>query len=326
MIAVGIPMVPMLLSSGLYGIIAFMVNVDESTRRLERNIADGGKLIISDIPDNNRNGFIRGMSDDEATDLIRNNIIIPLDDFLIKQYGSDVPIVKRHNNGNNLKGADMLICAGNKKCEVELKFGKLTDKASGYKSIMKILPTEISELFDERYSLDARKKRNKSLINSYNNGESLDSLVLNEINDNQHHNNKIANMINNNDVLITNDASISYLNSVGLISGSIRNMDSDTDRMRVIIDNHGIPSFEFISADDCNNALNDKRPYELSMSSDERLNIRFHRDDGRLIRMTLNNKNNYHIRKYGLKIESKALLGSPSFNIWVGNSSHESEP
>lgn len=303
-----------------------MVNVDESTRRLERNIADGGKLIISDIPDNNRNGFIRGMSDDEATDLIRNNIIIPLDDFLIKQYGSDVPIVKRHNNGNNLKGADMLICAGNKKCEVELKFGKLTDKASGYKSIMKILPTEISELFDERYSLDARKKRNKSLINSYNNGESLDSLVLNEINDNQHHNNKIANMINNNDVLITNDASISYLNSVGLISGSIRNMDSDTDRMRVIIDNHCIPSFEFISADDCNNALNDKRPYELSMSSDERLNIRFHRDDGRLIRMTLNNKNNYHIRKYGLKIESKALLGSPSFNIWVGNSSHESEP
>lgn len=191
---------------------------------------------------------------------------------------------------------------------------------------MKILPTEISELFDERYSLDARKKRNKSLINSYNNGESLDSLVLNEINDNQHHNNKIANMINNNDVLITNDASISYLNSVGLISGSIRNMDSDTDRMRVIIDNHGIPSFEFILADDCNNALNDKRPYELSMSSDERLNIRFHRDDGRLIRMTLNNKNNYHIRKYGLKIESKALLGSPSFNIWVGNSSHESEP
>lgn len=156
-----------------------MVNVDESTRRLERNIADGGKLIISDIPDNNRNGFIRGMSDDEATDLIRNNIIIPLDDFLIKQYGSDVPIVKRHNNGNNLKGADMLIFAGNKKCEVELKFGKLTDKASGYKSIMKILPTEISELFDERYSLDARKKRNKSLINSYNNGESLDSLVLN---------------------------------------------------------------------------------------------------------------------------------------------------
>lgn len=303
-----------------------MVNVDESTRRLKRNIADGGKLIISDISDNNRNGFIRGMSDDEATDLIRNNIIIPLDDFLIKQYGSDVPIVKRHNNGNNLKGADMLIFAGNKKCEVELKFGKLTDKASGYKNIMKILPTEISELFDERYSLDARKKRNKSLINSYNNGESLDSLVLNEINDNQHHNNKIANMINNNDVLITNDASISYLNSVGLISGSIRNMDSDTDRMRVIIDNHGIPSFEFISADDCNNALNDKRPYELSMSSDERLNIRFDRDDGRLIRMTLNNKNNYHIRKYGLKIESKALLGSPSFNIWVGNSSHESEP
>lgn len=303
-----------------------MVNVDESTRRLERNIADGGKLIISDIPDNERNGFIRGMSDDEATSLIRNNIIIPLDDFLIKQYGSDVPIVKRHNNGNNLKGADMLICTGNKRCEVELKFGKLTDKAAGYKSIMKILPAEISELFDERYSLDVRKKRNKSLINSYNNGESLDSLVLNEINDNQHHNNKIANMINNNDVLITNDASISYLNSVGLISGSIKDMDSDTDRMRVIIDNHGIPSFEFISADDCNNVLNDKRSYELSMSSDERLHIRFHRDDGRLIRMTLNNKNNYHIRKYGLKIESKALLGSPSFNIWVGNSSHESEP
>lgn len=92
------------------------------------------------------------MSDDEATDLIRNNIIIPLDNFLIKQYGSDVPIVKQHNNENNLKGADMLICAGNKRCEVELKFGKLTDKAAGYKNIMKILPAEINELFDEVFT------------------------------------------------------------------------------------------------------------------------------------------------------------------------------
>ena len=291
-----------------------MADVDRCIRYAEAglcgNVEANARGIVG-LPDNLRNKVFRGKNFEEIKAMLIK-YSVDIKKIISDQYNIDESKIKlEQESNNNREGADLYCKILDKRLIIEVKFGSFTDKAPGMESIEKIFG---SKVFTETLSLEKREIWTNLVIREYPNMEkqfrrmveSL-NLAIDELNS----------QLKEQDFILSKEQQ-EYLEQLILNnSGDAKSKTEDYLRVEVKNDGSG-----FKKAIPVRSGVGEWRVEKIKhldlLDEKSRVNIFVENDKTSvLIKFTLNNKNNKHLKEPEITIESKYMVNSPSWNVWV---------
>ncbi|MBQ7202047.1 hypothetical protein IJS18_01500 [Candidatus Saccharibacteria bacterium] len=291
-----------------------MADVDLCTRYAEEGLCGNPKscaLKINTIPDSLRNIIFRGKNSSQIEKMLEkfSKTII---ESVTNKYGFTCNSLKASSNDNK-DGAD-LYCINTKNGElinIEIKFGSFTDKAAGMESFSQIFGTTI---FTDTLSNTTRKQWAALIAQEYPDisKQSLRlSIALNKainiFNSEMSKKNNILTGVEQSfmeDYLLNNSGSYESKNNNYIRFETDKN-GSKIVEATPVIKGRGTWIVEKVKPID----INDDK---------SRINIFvINKETKTEIKFVLNNKNDFKIKGTNIKIRSKYMVNSPSWNVWI---------
>ena len=290
-----------------------MADVDKCTRCAEDGLCGDARknaLKISSINDNLRNLIFRGKN---ATQIERMLVSFSakIKKVVSDKFGFDCDRLYASSN-NNKDGADLYAKSpSGKMITIEVKFGSYTDKAAGMEAFSKIFGTDI---FSDALSNAKRKSWQKMVLSEYPNL----SLQLKRTTDALN-----AAVVDFNKLIAKSNYKMSlesqgYMEEYLLNNSGSRSSHTDSYiRFEVAKDGSDINDVALVEKGRGLWRVKKVLPMD-SHDEKARINIFAYNDETNLeIKFTLNNKNDLHLPSSGIKIRSKYMLNSPSWNVWI---------
>lgn len=290
-----------------------MADVDQCTRYAEAGLcgdAKGNSLKIARIDNSLRNIIFRGKSADQIETMLLS-FSSKIKRTVSSKFGFPCDKLLASSDDNK-DGADLYsIGPSGERVTIEVKFGSYTDKAAGMEAFSKIFDTTI---FSDALSNNQRKAWQELVRNEYpdlskqlkRTTDTLNKAAtdFNELMARNGH--KLSEKSQNfmEDYLLNNSGSYdSHTNNY--IRFEVTKDGSDINDVMLVKKGCGSWRVEDI---------------ELMNPFDEkaRINVFAYNDETNLqIKFTLNNKNDLHLKNSSIKIRSKYMLNSPSWNVWI---------
>lgn len=291
-----------------------MADVDQCTRYAEEGLCGNARssaLRIITIPDSLRNIIFRGKNAAQIEKML-DKFSRTIRESVSAKYGFICDSLKASSN-NNKDGAD-LYCINSRTKEriiIEVKFGSYTDKAAGMGSFSQIFGTDI---FTKTLSTDTRKQWITLTANEYpdlSKQSYRSSTALNHAVDIFN-----AEMSAKNYTLTESEQSFMedyLLNNSGSYESKADNymrFETDKNGSKIVEATPVIKGLGewVVSKVNPINIEDDKSRVNVFVTNNK---------TGIEIKFVLNNKNDFKVKGTNIKIRSKYMVNSPSWNVWI---------
>ena len=290
-----------------------MVDVDQCSRYAEAGLCGDtaeNAAKISMIDDGLRNIIFRNKSAYQI-----EQMLVSFSDEIKRtistKFGFECNNLYASSN-NNRDGADLFaLSPAGEKITIEIKFGAYTDKAVGMSHFAKILGTTI---FSDALSAEQRKKWQGLVINEYPDFSKQMARTTQTLNSAAA---KFNALMEKNDYILSPDSQVFMEDYLLNNSGDY---DSHTNNyIRFEVNRGGTEINDVVLVKKgCGTWRVDKvNPIDPN-DGKARINVFAQNNVTNLqIKFTLNNKNDLHIQNTNIKVRSKYMLNSPSWNVWI---------
>ncbi|MDO4889202.1 MAG: hypothetical protein Q4A25_00700 [Candidatus Saccharibacteria bacterium] len=291
-----------------------MADVDQCTRYAEEGLCGNARrsaLRIATIQDSFRNIIFRGKNATQIEKML-DKFSRTIRESVSAKYGFICDSLKASSNDNK-DGAD-LYCINSRTKEriiIEVKFGSYTDKAAGMGSFSQIFGTDI---FTKTLSTDTRKQWITLTVNEYpdlSKQAYRSSAALNHAVDIFN-----AEMSAKNYTLTESEQSFMedyLLNNSGSYESKADNymrFETDKNGSKIVEATPVVKGLGewVVSKVNPINIKDDKSRVNVFVANNE---------TGIEIKFVLNNKNDFKVKGTNIKIRSKYMVNSPSWNVWI---------
>lgn len=293
-----------------------MANVDRCTRLAEAGLCDNveeNAKRIAELPENIKNQIFRGKKAKSIQAMLVRFSETIIEAVEQKYHAKCLGIHPSSNN--NKDGADLVCNLSDKDTvTVEVKFGSYTDKAAGMKAAARILGTQI---FSDVLSIQQRREARALVAKEYPNLEAHRTRLEGSLNlAIDEFNNSIA------EHPLSKKAQTEMENYLLNNSGGYE--ERPGKYMRFETDKKGQKFVERAPVKKGAGEWQVKKIEPLDFKGGvQRVNVFIYNPSTKVrIKFLLNNKNNYKLKAKELPqgevtVESKYMLGSPSWNVWV---------
>ena len=290
-----------------------MANVDKCTRCAEAGLCGDAKnqaLKIAKIDDKLRNRIFRGKDANQIEKML-TDFAKKVKKVVSRRFGFECKKLFASSN-NNKDGADLYtIRPSGEKIIIEIKFGSYTDKAAGMKSFSKIFGTKI---FSDTLSTTKRKEWQNKIKDEYPDFSKQSQRVVDTLNGAASDFNKL--MAKNHHVLskdlqefmedyLLNNSGSYDSHTDSYIRFEVNGDGTDIDDVALLQKGRGTWHVKDIALLDPAN-------------EDARINVFIYNDETNLqVKFVLNNKNDLTLKNSSIKVRSKYMVNSPSWNVWI---------
>ena len=290
-----------------------MVDVDQCSRYAEAGLCDNfaeNATKISALDNSLRNIIFRNKSTEQIEQMLEA-FSRKIKETVSARFGFECVELYPSSN-NNRDGADLYaLMPSDEKVIIEVKFGFYTDKAAGMAQFAKIFGTTI---FSDALSIGQRRLWREMVAAEYpdlsrqmaRTAQTLNSAVeeFNELMEKNGYVLSEESQMFMEDYLLNNSGNYDS-HTKNYIRFEVNQKGTEINDVAIVQKGCGTWKVEKVE------------PVDFDRGK-MRVNVFAQNDVTNLrIKFTLNNKNNLHIYNMGITIESKYMLNSPSWNVWI---------
>lgn len=289
-----------------------MADVDQCTRYAEAGLCKNTRenaLKISKIPNSLRNIIFREKNVDQIERMLFS-FSNTIKSTVSAKFGFSCQTLFASSDDNK-DGADLYATMPNgNTITIEVKFGSYTDKAAGMGAFAQIFGTDV---FSDALSNEVRKKWQSLVMGEFPSLSEQLTRTTNALNNAVDIFNKI--MSSNNYILT--EQSREYMEDY-LLNNSGSYESHSNNYIRFEVNKSGSEIKDVMLVKKGCGKWHVKEVHKLDPNDEKsRVNVFVYNEDTNLqIKFTLNNKNDLKL-KNGIKIRSKFMLNSPSWNVWI---------
>jgi len=290
-----------------------MADVDKCTRCAEAGLcsdARGNALKIALIDDSIRNLIFRGKSATQIEKML-TSFSAKIKKVVSEKFRFDCKQLYASSN-NNKDGADLYAKdPSGKIITIEVKFGSYTDKGAGMEQFSTIFGTTV---FSDALSNEQRKKWQKMVASEYPDLSYQLKRTRDTLN---------AAAVEFNELIAKNGYKLSrqsqeYMEDYLLNNSGSRSSHTDS-YIRFEVSKDGSDINDVMLMEKGRGSWNIKKVIPMDpLDEKARINVFIYNIETNLqIKFVLSNKNNLDLPGSGIKIRSKYMLNSPSWNVWI---------